>query len=233
MWFLKKPKPDLVPAEISGIRVRSSTRARRMALRVDARRGDIVLTFPKGASLKKAEKFIAENKEWILEQRAKSRPVQRIDHGTELSVSGKVCRIDHRPGRGITRLEEDRIIVHGQPEHISRRVRDFLKKEAGVLLEELVGKKVKQAGLGPVSFRVIDPKTRWGSCSPDGKLMFSWRLILAPPFVLDYVVAHEVAHLVHLDHSRKFWDLCFRLADNGLQGRRWLKKNGFLLQAYK
>ena len=80
---------------------------------------------------------------------------------------------------------------------------------------------------------MIDPKTRWGSCAPDGSMMFSWRLILAPPDVLDYVVAHEVAHRIHMNHSPKFWALCASLTADAGEAKRWLKKNGHALMAYR
>ncbi len=231
LGFRRAPEP--APAEISGIRVRVSTRARRMSLRVEARSGDIVLTWPKrGASQKGALRFIDENRDWIARQRAVRVPRKSFGAGDTISILGHDYVVEHRAGRGITRIDGGSLIVHGDPLHASRRIRDFIKKEALALLSERTAEKCRRLGLKPSVVRVIDPRTRWGSCGPDGRIMFSWRLMLAPENVLDYVVAHEVAHLVHMDHSRKFWALCLSLCDDGVASRRWLKKNGQQLMAY-
>jgi predicted metal-dependent hydrolase len=150
-----------------------------------------------------------------------------------LLINGKACQIVHREGRGLTHIEDACLIVHGQPEHIHRRVKDFLKEEARRVLQEATLHKLAQLGLEPVAdVRVIDPKTRWGSCSRDGRIMYSWRLVLAPPEILDYLVAHEVAHRVHLNHSRKFWAVCASLTPDAAASRRWLRRHGNELMAF-
>lgn len=227
MFRTVRRKPESIPVEISGIRVKPSPRARRMALRVETRSGDIVLTWPsRGASEKHARRFIEENRGWIESQRRKITTAKVFENGAVVSVLGRDFVIEQKSGRGLSRFEDGRIIVHGTADHLSRRVKDFLKKHALEILSARVQEKTAMLGLKQTSIRIIDPKTRWGSCAPDGRLMFSWRLILAPEEVLDYVVAHEVAHRVHMNHSRKFWALCLTLCDNGVAARRWLKKNG-------
>jgi len=233
VFGLRIGKPIQVPSEIGGVRVRASMRARRMALRVDIKSGDIVLTWPRGASESMALRFIEENSRWIETRRRRLPPPQYFVPGKQISIYGEACLIAHREGRGITRIEEKNLIVHGRPEHLSRRVRDFLKKTAMMILEDKAAQKLEQIGRGPADIRVIDPKTRWGSCSHDGALMFSWRLILAPPSVLDYVVAHEVAHCLHMNHGKKFWALCASLTENAAVARRWLRTHGGTMMAYR
>lgn len=235
MVFGIKPKKPRTPppAEIAGIRVRENRRARRLSLRVDARLGDVVLTWPPSATEKSALRFITENQSWIDTQRARLPVPQRFAAGTQVMIYGETFTIVHAAGRGVTRLEGQNLIVHGQPEHIGRRVCDFLKETARHVLEDKAAEKLEKIGKQPSDIRVIDPKTRWGSCSPDGRMMFSWRLILTPRHVLDYVVAHEVAHCIHLNHGRRFWALCAELAEDAVSGKRWLRTHGTTIMGYQ
>ncbi|TAL34808.1 MAG: M48 family peptidase [Alphaproteobacteria bacterium] len=223
-----------IPLDIGGVRVKPSSRARRFSLRVDAKAGDVVFTWPlkSRVSLERAQRFVETHRGWIEDQRRKSADAIPFAPGATLHIAGAPCVIEHAPGRGLTRLEEGRIVVHGQPEHLPRRVKDFLKNEAMRALKRLSDEKASTLGLPPAPVRILDPKTRWGSCGPDGKLMYSWRLLLAPPEVMDYVVAHEVAHRVHLNHSRRFWALCAGLTADAAASRRWLRQNGRRLLAY-
>ncbi|MEZ0262130.1 MAG: M48 family metallopeptidase [Alphaproteobacteria bacterium] len=238
VWFRQKPKPTdktVIPADLGGVRVKPAPRARRLSLRVDVRMGDVVLCWPLKSriSAEKALRFIAENQGWIDIQR--NRAIQRKPFGAGdiVPVAGVDHVIEHRLGRGVTRLEQGRLIVHGRPEHMSRRVRDFLKEEAERVLQELSNEKATQIDLPPVAVRILDPKSRWGSCGPDGKIMYSWRLLLAPYEVMDYVVAHEVAHRVHMNHSKRFWTLCAELSEGDYRAcRRWLRSHARLLQSY-
>lgn len=201
-----------------------------MALRVDMRAGDVVLTWPlRRTNAEKARRFVEENRRWI-EQHRKERAAPVITEGSTISVFGKSFLLVQGSPRGITRFDGDRIIVHGHPEHFSRRLQKFLKEQSIGLLTEKTAEKTARIGKRLMDVRVIDPKSRWGSCAPDGRIMFSWRLILAPPDVLDYVVAHEVAHRVHMNHSRAFWRQCLDLCEgDGKSARKWLKVNGHTL----
>lgn len=221
MLRLRKTKtPPIAPEEIEGVRVRPNARARRFNLRVDAKLGDVVLTWPRGGSERAALRFIAENKEWIAQHRSTITPPKNFADGDVVSVYGRDFKILRRDGRGVTKLEDEHLVVHGRPEYLARRVRDFLKNTARDVLEDIAAQKQDKLGLKQKPISIRDPKARWGSCGPDGRMMFSWRLILAPPLVLDYVVAHEVAHRVHLNHSRKFWTLCAELAEDAVAGDR-------------
>jgi predicted metal-dependent hydrolase len=232
-----KPKPKakpVIPAAVGGIRVKYSVRARRMALRVDARAGEVVLTWPaRGTSERAALRFVEENRAWIEKQQSVTPTPSQFVNGDRIDVYGESYIIVHQAGRGITRLQDGQLMVHGAAEHLHRRVKDFLKKEALRVLSDVSTEKSLLIKLKAPQVRVIDPKTRWGSCGHDGRLMYSWRLIMAPADVLDYVVAHEVAHRIHMNHSRKFWMLCLSLCDDGAASRRWLKQHGRLLMGYQ
>ena len=231
--LLRKKRPIEAPAAVGGVRVKPSQRARRMSLRLDVKIGDIVLTWPRGASEQGALRFIEENRGWIEQRRHKLPQCKVFAEGEAISIHGREYKIVRKDGRGVTSLVEGLLIVHSRPEHLSRRIKDFLKEKAREVLEEVVAEKLSDINQKSVGIRVIDPKTRWGSCAPDGSMMFSWRLILAPPDVLDYVVAHEVAHRIHMNHSPKFWALCASLTADAGEAKRWLKKNGHALMAYR
>jgi predicted metal-dependent hydrolase len=240
MWFRrpkqkpKSPPRQVIPLDVGGVRVKPSSRARRISLRVDAQQGDVVFCWPlkSRVSLEKALSFVERHRPWIEDQRRNAVLNIPFVPGAVLPVAGRNCTIEHAPGRGLTRIEGDRIVVHGGAEYLPRRVRDFLKSEAYRHFKELSDQKAALLNLPPVSIRILDPKTRWGSCGPDGRLMYSWRVLLAPPEVMDYLVAHEVAHRVHLNHSRRFWALCASLTGNAAQSRRWLRKQGRSLLRY-
>ena len=108
----------------------------------------------------------------------------------------------------------------------------WMIEQARAALTPLAHKKATEIGKTVSKIDLRDPASRWGSCSTDGRLMFSWRIIMAPPYVLDYLVAHEVAHLKHMDHSQKFWDVCYALSERPEEARKWLKENGNTLMRY-
>lgn len=221
------------PADIDGIRVVPNSRAKRLALRVDPRVGDVVLTWPRRTSLKSAERFVRDNQDWINKHRQKITPVRQFAAGDVISLGGKSLTLVHAGGRGVVRIEGDCLIVHGDAAHLHRRTRDFIKAEALRQLTALSHEKSASLGLKPSSVRVLDPKSRWGSCGADGKLMYSWRIILAPYNVMDYLVAHEVAHRVHMNHGPAFWRLCASLTTDAKSSRQWLKDQGKTLMAWQ
>jgi predicted metal-dependent hydrolase len=140
--------------------------------------------------------------------------------------------------RGAVRVHRERegklsiIEVAGDAAHLARRVRDWLKEESkkDLAAASLAYAKAMKVRFSKVSVR--DPASRWGSCSAKGHLSFSWRLIFAPPFVLDYVAAHEVAHLTHMNHGPKFWALVARHCPEFDKAREWMKRHGRLLHSY-
>jgi predicted metal-dependent hydrolase len=207
------------------------TSARRFTLRVRGATRDVVLTMPARSSLKSAREFAERHAAWIGARLARlPRPVTFEPHSAA-PLRGIDHRIIHRPGaRGVVWVERDElgptICVAGDLAHVARRVADFLKREARRDLETAVARYSKSLGVEARRITLRDTTSRWGSCSSTGALNFSWRLILAPSFVLDYLAAHEVAHFVHMNHSPAFWKITKRLFPETDRAEEWLKNHG-------
>jgi predicted metal-dependent hydrolase len=210
------------------MRVRVSRRARRLALRIDAQGDAVELVLPPRTSLPRALNFLKSNRGWLEDRLAALPPRIVFEDGEKVPVMGVPHRIRHvaRGGeRGPVWIEGREIRVSGDPEHIARRVRDFLKERA----REEMGRRARRLAaqverkIGRITVR--DTTTRWGSCSVAGNLAFSWRLIMAPEPVMHYVVAHEVAHLVEMNHGPRFWKLVDRLVPHVERHRDWLNHN--------
>jgi predicted metal-dependent hydrolase len=220
-------------------------RARRISLRLDPTRGQVVLVRPRGVSARAATRFAVEMRPWI-EARLESLPPRLVfQDGVVIPYLGTDHVIRHAPDarRGVWR-EDGVIYVSGRKEHVARRVTDWLKAEAKNLLSPMARGMAESLGCKIARISVRDTRSRWGSCSADGKLSFSWRLILAPENILTYVAAHEVAHLRHLDHSRAFWRTVSEALTAYVQknetkeiltsgsAREWLRRSGTALHAY-
>ena len=216
-------RPVVVP-------VRRSARARRMILRMDAARGGPLLTLPASGSLAEARRFLDSHAGWLAARLVRLPQARPFADGTVFPLRGAACRIVHKGGRGVIGLEvtpdERRVIVPGAAAHLPRRLTDWLRGEARGDLATAVSDHAATIGATVSALRVGDAKSRWGSCTRRGVLSFSWRLILAPPFVLDYLAAHEVAHLGEMNHGPAFWRLVARLDPNLEQARAWLKTHG-------
>ena len=217
---------------------RRSARARRMLLRVDPARGGPELVLPQGVTPEVGADFARRHLGWLRLRLA--RLPQRVGFvdGAEVPILGVPHRLRHRPDQrgGVWRLVDPdgsaELHVAGRAEHMARRVADYLKAEARRIIVPRA--RVHAAALGRPLGRITlrDTASRWGSCSARGDLSFSWRLILAPEAVLDYVVAHEVAHLVEMNHSARFWRQVERLLPGHDPARVWLKRHGGRLHAY-
>jgi predicted metal-dependent hydrolase len=226
--------PETVNVDLGGGRhavpVRRSKRAQRMTLKIDSRLGGPVLTLPRRFSLAEAQRFLARHAGW-LESRMDQLPpsVPFIDGGL-FPLRGEPTRIAHRPGRGSVSFHgagmEPVVTVHGGAVHLGRRLTDWLKSEARSDLTRSVERHAAELGVRPSAIRIRDTGTRWGSCSSRRTLSFSWRLVLAPPSVLDYLAAHEVAHLKHMNHGPKFWRLVGLLDPDYRDAEDWLKRDG-------
>ncbi len=215
------------------LKVVKSTRCRRLLLRIDAKERCAVLSIPPQISSKRAIKFIEENRAWI-EAHLLAVPVGRkFTNGDIINLFGQTYQIKHCPEqRGGVVLEEGYIQVSGEAEFLSRRVRDFIKKESLQKLTEISQEKAQKIGCRVKKVTMKDTKSRWGSCSTLGNINYNWRIAMAPKEAIDYLVAHEVAHLRHPDHSCDFWKCVNALTPYAESGRRWLKQNGNLLFAY-
>ncbi len=211
-----------------------NARARRASLRVDPANRRIVLTAPSRMARGTAVGFAETQAGWIA-ARLQRLPARRpfVD-GAEIPLFGLPHRLRHRPdARGTVWREGSEIHIAGRPEHLSRRVKDWLIGELKKELVPLVHAKAARTERPVKRISVRDTRSRWGSCGPDASLSFSWRLVFAPPEVLDYLAAHETAHLVHLNHSPRFWALARVLCDGPIEGpQAWLRKNGETLLQY-
>jgi predicted metal-dependent hydrolase len=206
---------------------RRSARARRISLRIDPREGSVVVTLPMRAGRGAGVALLMSHAEWVSDRLAAlPNQVSFID-GAFVPICGVPHRIRHVPDqRGGAWLHGEELHVAGAPDFLRRRVADFLRAEARRRLSAMVAVKAAAAGLRPRRLAVKDTTSRWGSCAPDGSLAFSWRLVMAPEFVQDYVTAHEVAHLQHMDHGRRFWALVDRLTPHTRTAIPWLRKEG-------
>ena len=222
------------------VALRRAPTARRFTLRVRFAARDAVLTMPQRASLHDAHAFAERHAAWIATRLGRLPATIPFAHGAIVPLRGVDHTLIHAPeqrGAVWTEQRDDSetgavICVAGQAEHMRRRVQDFLKREARRDLEAAVARHTQALELAPRSVTLRDPVSRWGSCSSTGSLNFSWRLIMAPPFVLDYLAAHEAAHLVHLNHSPRFWTLAHRLCPDVNRAEAWLSVHGAHLHKY-
>jgi predicted metal-dependent hydrolase len=214
---------------------RRSANARRIILRIDRSGLGIVLTLPHYTSQRAALTFAASEKAWILDRIARSPERVRFAPGQRIPLRGRSHWIEATGGRGTVRLcttPEPAILVPGGAAHVERRLADWLKRQAALDLARASRLHAERLGVRFTRVAVRDTASRWGSCSESGTLSYSWRLILAPPFVLDYVAAHEVAHLKEMNHGRRFWSLVHMLCPETDMARSWLKTHGNALHLY-
>lgn len=230
--FITRPPPTFP----SHVNPRTSTRARRLALRLNTQKRIFDLTIPQGLSLHKAYDFALKNEAWMQAELAKLPKNIPFTNGQTIPLFGRSTRITIEPhptsSRTYITLKDDILHVQTKLEDPSQRITEFLKAHASAHLSTLTQEKAAQIGKTVKDVKLRDTKSRWGSCSEDGRIMYSWRLIFAPPSALDYVVAHETAHLQHLDHSKQFWALCRSLSSNFLEGSQWMQEHGNSLMRY-
>ncbi len=213
--------------------VRRSVRARQILLHVDAASGEVELVLPRRASEAEGLDFARSKCRWIdVRLRDVVPPVPFVD-GARFPVLGRDVRICCvRQLFDEVWRERDRLIVAGADDGVSQRVELWLRAQARATITQRVAEKSRRLGLRYRYIKVRDPRTRWGSCARTGDLSFSWRLVMAPEPVLDYVVAHEVAHLKVMNHSRRFWAEVDQLCDGMDNARAWLRTHGAMLHRY-
>jgi predicted metal-dependent hydrolase len=171
--------------------------------------------------------------DWVADRLAALPEAVPFMDGAVVPIGGVPYRIRHEPtARGTAWLRDEELHVTGAPEFLRRRVTDFLRAEARRRLTALVAAKAALAGVTPKRVVVKDTTSRWGSCAPDKTLAFSWRLVMAPEWVQDYVAAHEVAHIGHMHHGPAFWAQVERLTPHTKAAIAWLRKDGARLQRF-
>ncbi|MGP9820922.1 M48 family metallopeptidase [Salinarimonas sp. NSM] len=212
--------------------LKRSARARRLTLRVSSATGEVVLTIPARTALATAERFARDHAGWIAGRVARLPGRVAFEDGVEVPLRGVPHRIVATGGRRApARIGQDStgtpaILVSGDADLVAKRVAELLMREARADLAAAVARHTATLGIPAKRLTLRDTRSRWGSCSARGHLSFSWRLIFAPPFVLDYLAAHEVAHLKEMNHSARFWRLTERLCPRTEEAEAWLARHG-------
>ena len=229
------PEPIVIEVERRRIplRFRRNAKARRLVLRFDAKTQGLVMTLPKRSGLSEALRFVEQSEDWIIRILSKQIAPSVLGHGAKVLYRGQMHNLQLVGGRrGLISVTDNILLVPGDEAHAQRRVLDYFKKQA---LQELSVASRKYASAMETRYSRIsirDQKSRWGSCSTGGVLSYSWRLILAPDFVLDYVAAHEVAHLREMNHGPRFWRLVLTHCPHARQAKQWLKTHGREVHRY-
>ena len=216
------------------IAIRVSPQARRVGLRIDTTERRVELVLPRGVPAGTGLRFLAAKRKWIAARlQALPQPTPFVE-GAIVPLLGVPHRVrrEHDPSAPPVSVTDGEIRVTGEPAHLARRVRDHLVITARAELTRRAQRLAAWIGHEVARVNVRDTKSRWGSCSGRGNLSFSWRLILAPAPVLGYVVAHEVAHLVEMNHGPRFWQLVERLNPGSAAPRAWLKQHRSRLLSY-
>lgn len=212
---------------------RINHRARRLIVKVDPVKGRVIVTAPSRRALPEAIDFARTRAPWIARELGACATGRPFAAGEIFPFRGAPLQIEAsgRSRDGI-KINGDKILVGGDPRHLNRRLTEWLKKEARGVLTERVDHYAARLSRrrGPISIR--DTRSRWGSCARDGAMSFSWRLILAPPEILEYVAAHECAHLVHLNHSPAYWRTLMSLDVDARAARAWFNAHGQALYTY-
>jgi predicted metal-dependent hydrolase len=219
------------------VTLKSDPRAHRFIVKVDPTTGEVSVISPSVRSFERALDFARKEREWIAGRLANVPAQIRLRPGETVMLKGvehviRAGEVCNRPVWIDRDAPRPTIRVAGRDEHVERRVVDWLKREAKRRIEDRVTEYALALGVSPKRITIRDTSSRWGSCSSTRSLSFSWRLILAPPRVLDYVVAHEVAHLRELNHEPRFWRLVETLVPDAEENQQWLAENGALLHRY-
>jgi predicted metal-dependent hydrolase len=225
-------------SQIFAIRLRRHRRARRYTLRIHPSDREAILTMPPRGTIADARDFAQRHGGWIAARLGRLPKAAPFQHGVVIPLRGVLHKIVHRAGERGTVWTEIRdsgeriLCVAGGPEYTDRRVHDFLKREARRDLQKASEAYAAQLGVKVKRISIRDQSSRWGSCTSAGSLSFSWRLILAPSYVLDYLAAHEVAHLVEMNHSARFWKVVGRICPQTERAKTWLDVHGNDLHRY-
>ena len=232
----KRAAPELLALEGCdvAVHVRLDPRARRIVMRVNPTTGAVTVTAPARAGKRAALAFAAGETQWITRQLERMPKPVALMPGAVVPYLGVAHPVRQALVRGPAPVWacEGALLVSGRPEHAGRRLTDFFKQQAKDQFAARALEYAARLGARPSRISVRDTKSRWGSCSHGGSLSFSWRLIFAPDFVRDYVVAHEVAHLKEMNHSPRFWAQVKLLSPEHDQAQQWLRENGRSLLRY-
>jgi predicted metal-dependent hydrolase len=237
-WSEVSPEPQVIFVDNTQIAVsfRSNTRAKRMILRLSRDAAGVVVTLPKRVSRTQALAFVEKSIPWISKQLEHRTPSTVLGHGSIIPLRGIPHQVQSTNARrGLITIDTAARVIHipGDAAHLGRRLEDWLKKLAKTELMEASSRYAKAMGVDFKRISVRDQKSRWGSCSASGDLSYSWRLILAPSHVLDYVAAHEVAHRQEMNHGPKFWRLVLKYCPHASEAKHWFKSHSAELHRFK
>lgn len=207
------------------VEVKQSARAKRLSLRVSRLDGKISLTMPRFASDKQARAFLEDREDWMRKHLGSVEPMRSVSIGGSVPFMGEDLPVSGAAVKRAT-YRDGALLVPEDGKNTGAKVQAFLKLAARDALSVASDEYSEKIGRSYSRISLRDTKSRWGSCSHQGVLMYSWRLIMAPPSVLDYVAAHEVAHLAEMNHSPAFWSVVEGLMPNYKIHRKWLKQNG-------
>jgi predicted metal-dependent hydrolase len=221
--------PGSPPVEVA---LRRSARSRRFSLRVSRFDGRVTLSLPMAAREAEAMTFLRAQEGWLRAALARMPGIALVGIGSELPVEGRMLTLVPGTGRG-PRVVDDSLILPGDPARAGVRAAAYLKVLARDRLSAACDLHAGRLGRKFNSLSLRDTRSRWGSCTSEGGLMFSWRLVMAPPAVLDYVAAHEVAHLAQMNHSPAFWAVVQELCPSYGMHRAWLRGQGQTLHGYR
>lgn len=222
--------PGMPPIEVL---LRVSARAQRLSLRISRLDGRVTMTLPRGVRRREAENFAHEREAWI-RRNLDATPAPELPRpGGSILFAGQLHELVVKGGRAAVLGEGVIHLPASSPERTGPRLAALLKHHARLRLHEASHRHASALGHDFSSINLRDTRSRWGSCSHEGRLMYSWRLVMAPPDVLDYVAAHEVAHLAEMNHSPAYWAGVERLMPDYKTPRAWLRKNGGILHKYR
>jgi predicted metal-dependent hydrolase len=238
VWAEVPPDPQFIFVDNRQVSVsfRSNIRAKRMVLRLSRDSTGVTVTLPKRVSRTQALAFVEKSIPWISRQLERHTPSTVLGHGSIIPLRGIPHEVQStNTRRGLITIDPvaNVISVPGDAAHLGRRLQDWLKKLAKAELLEASTRYSKAMGVDFKRISVRDQKSRWGSCSASGDLSYSWRLILAPSHILDYVAAHEVAHRQHMNHGPKFWRLVLQHCPRAAEAKRWFEAHSAELHRFR
>ena len=211
--------------------LRQNSNSRRITLRISSLDGKITLTGPSNLDFKEFKNFAESKKSWLKSKRKSFENPILVSEETEIPILGIATKISSSEVKKPTRTGD--VLYVSKQKLASTQVKKYLIEICKIQLDYMCTEFSQRLGSKFNKITLRDTRSRWGSCSSDANLMFSWRLIMAPEDILAYVAAHEVAHLKHMNHSKDFWETVEYLFGPYKKERAWLKQNGSTLHRYK
>ena len=218
------------------LRLRYNPRAKHISLKLSHNGDGVILSMPSKSQRANSLVFLKQQASWVFKNLNQSPAPIIFEYGAVIPYGGQQFKICHDESKKFDiEFIDGKILIAAPKEHLSRRLSDFIKKRAKVKITNIARIKINLLNqklscdkkLGRIIIK--DQRSRWASCSSKGNLSFNWRLMLAPEYILEYVIAHEVAHLIEMNHSPNFWHIVDMIIENSHQSRQWLKKNGTYL----